>query len=103
MFLLSSKKKTRQLAGHFTNMNSDREADEREETPYCGRFSRTLTSLFHTHSLPKILLNSPLYCKAFFHKIFKDVTQSQICHKRDFLKVFNDPLVCYTMSMLKRC
>ena len=84
-------------------MNSDREADEREEIPYSDGIFSSLTYLFHTHSLPKILLNSPLYCKAFFHKIFKDVTQSQICHKRDLLKVFNDPLVCYTMSMLKRC
>ena len=82
MFLLSSKKKTRQLAGHFTNMNSDREADEREEIPYSDGIFSSLTHLFHTHSLPKILLNHNIYCKAFFHIFLKAVTQSQFCHKR---------------------
>ena len=81
MFLLSSKKKTRQLASHLTNMNSDRTADEREETPY-ERGNLTLSQyLFHTLSLPKILLNRRVYCKAFFNKILKAVTHCGFCHK----------------------
>ena len=60
---------TRQLASQLTNKNSDRDAAERGETPYCGRLSRTLTSLFHTHSLPKRLPHTYDISKHFFKKI----------------------------------
>lgn len=62
---------TRQLASQLTNKNSDRDTAERGETPYCGRLFGSLTSLFHTHSLPKRLSHTHDNSKYFFKKIYE--------------------------------